>query len=79
MFRDLLMTQVSKQIIIYSIVKHLYYIKHLSAKKSKVKVTLCQRASSLPALPSLITSQFQSLGFVVSFSDRNVFSRVPSG
>jgi len=37
----------------------------LSAKKykvkSKVKVTLCQRAPRLPASPSLITSQFQSL------------------
>jgi len=42
----------------------------LSAKKSrksKVKVTLCHLAHRLPALPSLITSQCQSLA--VSLSD----------
>jgi len=37
----------------------------LSAKKSKVKVTLCQRAHRLPALPP--TFKFHPL--VVSFSE----------
>jgi len=33
---------------------------------SKVKVTLCQHAPRLPASPSLITSQFQSLVVLLS-------------
>jgi len=42
-------------------------VRMVKQKKSKVKVTLCQHTPRLPALPSLITFQFQSL--VVLLSD----------